>query len=818
MKRLFFFLITLSISANSYAAPDVFNINSPISITGSDHPNGISINNDNNIVTSGTASDIIVITDASIVSGPMTIEVKNNAAASLVTSGANAIPVYIPGGTFNFSLLNQAGATISSGNFYAPVYVFNYPGGTNSVVNSGTIVSTTNRGGVIRSALYFNNGNTTVTNSGTIQASVGSDYAIRVVDANLTVNVETGSTIIGKLRADGSNNILNVNTELSADALNTLFAQIDTSVGSWTKNISTSGTINLESGMAVNSITANSTVVSNSGTIGTFSSSGTGNILTLNAGSVMGTIDNSGSLIINTSGVTMGNINNSGNITMATGAENLSYLASMSGAGNYIKTGSGILTLGATSTATGTIDVQNGELKVNGSTAQDVIIESGAKISGNGVVDSLVINSGGTLAPGNSIGTLNVSSLTLDSGSISNFEFDKTSIDKVIASGNISVAGTANFNLYNTAGGYFVVNQDILKSTGGTVSGSFDNVNVQDGYIANLQYNSDAVNATISKKIDSNALDGTLMAQNSTTRILSKNLFNKLIEAENAPSNKTAMWISANNFNNNRQAVANSSTYSTSGVITSFGLAKNFKNDFQLVGGLFSAQSNVKRYVYSGSDSIYTNGLIFGAGKNYKTLIGEFYLSGQVGAAYYNSDNDRYVNVNGSPQRARGNSKGSFEYLTLATSYKLPLAIKSEVSLFALARAQKTRSDGWKESGLTAGNLEIGNSSANTLNFEFGTAYKNDLPKILSLPPKSFYKVGITGYKSQLYSKNNATATQGNATYILAPTYEQKIFLGASALMQIPVQKNTNFYTQIDRRQNDRFREFIVSIGAQYAW
>ena len=80
---------------------------------------------------------------------------------------------------------------------------------------------------------------------------------------------------------------------------------------------------------------------------------------------------------------------------------------SISGMGGLTKAGAGILNLTGTSTYTGPTIVQAGTLAVNGSITSLTSIEAQGVLGGNGTIFDDVANAG-TIAPGNSIGTLTV--------------------------------------------------------------------------------------------------------------------------------------------------------------------------------------------------------------------------------------------------------------------------------------------------------------------------------------------------------------------------------------------------------------------------
>jgi autotransporter-associated beta strand protein len=130
------------------------------------------------------------------------------------------------------------------------------------------------------------------------------------------------------------------------------------------------------------------------------------------------------------------------------------------GATSLVKSGAGTWVLTGASTHTGATSVNEGTLKVNGSTAGSAVtVASGATLGGTGTVGgATTIQSGGHLAVGNSAGTQTFSStLAFDSGSIFDWELDASTTDpgantansgtydKVVANG--AVTGTSVFTI-----------------------------------------------------------------------------------------------------------------------------------------------------------------------------------------------------------------------------------------------------------------------------------------------------------------------------------------------------------------------------------
>ncbi|GAB4246452.1 MAG: hypothetical protein OHK005_12280 [Candidatus Methylacidiphilales bacterium] len=148
------------------------------------------------------------------------------------------------------------------------------------------------------------------------------------------------------------------------------------------------------------------------------------------------------------------------------------------------KQGEGLLLLTGNNTYTGNTNVLGGELQIEGSLASPTVtISNGATLGGSGtLLGSLVINAGGLLSPGSSPGILNVGSLTLAPGSTTLFEINGlnpgTQHDQVIAAGNASLAGTAQFLF---GGGFTPSDGDTFTLIqAASITGTYDN------FISNL--------------------------------------------------------------------------------------------------------------------------------------------------------------------------------------------------------------------------------------------------------------------------------------------------------------------------------------------
>ncbi|PLX78442.1 MAG: hypothetical protein C0614_08530, partial [Desulfuromonas sp.] len=189
----------------------------------------------------------------------------------------------------------------------------------------------------------------------------------------------------------------------------------------------------------------------NSYTGGTTVSGGT---LTGNADSLQGQIVNNAAVVFNQNA-------------------NGTYAGEMSGTGTLEVTGSGQLNLTGNHTFTGLTSVTGGALMANGSLASSVEIGPTGFLGGTGFIAGTVSN-WGTIAPGNSIGTLTLGNLIAQPGSTHAVE-----VNPVGASDLVLVAGSATLN-----GGTVNVSRESLDNPESFSRRTFYEILAADGGIA----------------------------------------------------------------------------------------------------------------------------------------------------------------------------------------------------------------------------------------------------------------------------------------------------------------------------------------------
>jgi autotransporter-associated beta strand protein len=164
------------------------------------------------------------------------------------------------------------------------------------------------------------------------------------------------------------------------------------------------------------------------------------------------------------------------------------------GAGELIKTGAGTLELSGMSTYPGPTTVSQGVLFVseNGQIQSPVTVLSGGKLKGTGVILSdVIINGGGSIQAGGSIGDFSIDSLTLAGGSsILELDIDLTAgsslSSRYLVSGPVALNGAAlQLNFVTTTGAATDHTYEFIEFVGGD-PGVFGSITSVPGYTSEV--------------------------------------------------------------------------------------------------------------------------------------------------------------------------------------------------------------------------------------------------------------------------------------------------------------------------------------------
>ena len=337
-------------------------------------------------------SGTLVLSGANTYNGTTTV---NNGTITLGAADriANTSDLNVAGGTFNLAGFNETLGSIT--------------GSGNLTLGAGTL-TTNSTSNTTFSGIISGTGGLTKNGTSTLTLSGNNSY-------NGTTTINTGTLLIsttGQLGGGNySGNIANTGTFRYNSTANQTLGGIISGNGALVKN--TASTLTLTGN---NTYTGTTTI-----TGGTLQISSTG---LLGGGNYSANISNTGTLLIaSNSNQTLGGV--------------------ISGSGALTKNGTGALTLTGNNTYSGATAINSGTLVVNGSAANSAVtIGNGGILGGNGTVGALNVQSGGRVAPGNSPGNLNVSTLTLNGGGGYNWEIT-------------NVTGTAgtNWDLITVGGG-----------------------------------------------------------------------------------------------------------------------------------------------------------------------------------------------------------------------------------------------------------------------------------------------------------------------------------------------------------------------------
>jgi len=181
--------------------------------------------------------------------------------------------------------------------------------------------------------------------------------------------------------------------------------------------------------------------------------------------------------------------------------------SAISGSGTLTKKGTGTLTLNGASTAyAGTTSVDGGTLTVGDGThpgaglAGGVSVNATGTLGGIGTLEHVTIASGGTLAPGNSIGTINVADVAFDAGSTYAVEVDAGGhSDKTVATGAATING-GTVKVLAGSGSYAARTDYTILTAAGGRTGMFDGVISNLAFLTpSLGYDADSVYLTMTR-------------------------------------------------------------------------------------------------------------------------------------------------------------------------------------------------------------------------------------------------------------------------------------------------------------------------------
>lgn len=132
-----------------------------------------------------------------------------------------------------------------------------------------------------------------------------------------------------------------------------------------------------------------------------------------------------------------------GDGTLSGASASATIAAELAGASRLVKDDLGTLVLAGSNSYTGGTTINAGTLVVDGQVVGELEVLSGGRLQGSGTVDAIEVESGGVLAPGNSIGTLHASgNVIFHAGSFYDLELAADgSGDRLAVDGTVTLQG-----------------------------------------------------------------------------------------------------------------------------------------------------------------------------------------------------------------------------------------------------------------------------------------------------------------------------------------------------------------------------------------
>ncbi len=283
---------------------------------------------------------------------------------------------------------------------------------------------------------------------------------------NLTITSSSGTLTLGNVNmANSGNNDLNV----GGAGGTTIGGTLSASSGASEVNKSGSGTLVISGNNAGSSYMLN--IAAGTVSLNSVNALGTAYSDKINfTGS--STLDVNANIAPASLGLRVGNgftatvdVNAGNTFTVAT-------LANISGSGTFTKTGGGTMEVtGNSSGLSGTVNVNQGTLDVQGSLGGSVSVASGATLTGAGTVGTLTVGSGSVLSPGNSPGTLSAGNTVWAGGGTYLWEINDVDAGAGTDSGWDLLDVTGTLTISASAGNEFIIDVTslTLANAGGQV-------------------------------------------------------------------------------------------------------------------------------------------------------------------------------------------------------------------------------------------------------------------------------------------------------------------------------------------------------------
>ena len=460
-----------------------------------------------------------------------------------------------------------------------------------------------------------------------------------------------------------------------------------------------------------------------------------------------------------------------GNVSIAAGgalvlnqAADGSYAGDIGGSGDLVKTGAGTAILAGNLAHGGQTIVNAGTLRINGTLAGLATVGAGAVLGGSGSFLGGIDNHG-TLAPGNSIGTMAVTGpLTFNAGSVYEVEVDAAGqSDRIEVDGPATLAGTVRVL---PAPGDYAAQTDYTILTADSLSGSFDAVTSASAFLdPSLLYGATDVTlrltrnavafADVARTPNQRAVAGALDAGSAgaagdyatllgavaglsaaearaafdrlggaglaavpTVQLLDQARFDGALQAAADPAAGTGLWATAYGTGGTVDGDGNAAGFDHRGGGVVAGLGWRVGAEATLGLALGYGRSRLDHGAGEDGTVDTVRAGLYGA---WQPAGGRLVLDGALGAGRSDYESERRLAFGALARRAEGEADGHEISARLGAGYRLDHGAWQVTPRASLAYVRLHR-DGFAETGAGAAGLEVGAETVESVQGRLGLA------------------------------------------------------------------------------------------------
>lgn len=504
----------------------------------------------------------------------------------------------------------------------------------------------------------------------------------------------------------------------------------------------------------------------------------------------------------------------------------------------------------------GVLIVGDTEGQANASISGSVHAENGTVVGGHGQMGSLVLSSGATVKPGNSIGTLTVGEITFSSGSIAQFEVDPNgTADKIIASTGVA-GGTGNVTIHNGvtldviagAGNWLPNNNYTLIEADGTITGQFDTINSNLAFITPaVTYTPNQINLTMARNNTSfaglwgtynqtqtglglhymqagtplyneiigmnrwqalqsfDSLSGEIYASHKSALLTnarySRNAIRQHLNGYNTPSSDVGkgLWVSTWGHGGNIKGDGNATKIDNKGfgIMLGADLLENDKATLGLAVGYEQTNSKAKGSINSKADTDAIHLLAYA-----KTQLNAVDIKGGIGYSRLSTDTKRHITVGKLASESKASYHGEMVQLFAEVSKTFRVNENINLTPYAELAYLHLKQKSFTEKGMV-GALYSESETQNQTALSLGGRGQWQLSSKVNLYADLAWQHNFSGNKPQANLSFLGVATPYNVKGVSGNSNNLNIGLGGVFKLKPNMNLNIGIESQIGNRSKD---------------